>query len=116
MIMHGVCEEDNNSYHKQSQGTSERCVENKLVSLAPSCPVAEQAHTSTVPKMSALFKQLNQLNKKYGWGRAQASSIMPWVVLSQPITALAFTLDGVLYGADSATDATIMQPSFSSPV
>lgn len=27
---------------------------------------------------------------------------MPWVVLSQPITALAFTLDGVLYGAPPA--------------
>ena len=26
-------------------------------------------------------------------------SIVPWVVLSQPITSLAFTLDGVLYGA-----------------
>ena len=37
---------------------------------------------------------------------------MPWVILSQPITALAFTLDGVLYGSDLATDPTMMQPSF----
>ena len=34
--------------------------------------------------------------------RMQAGSIIPWVVLSQPITSLAFTLDGVLYGARQA--------------
>ncbi|KAK9837241.1 hypothetical protein WJX81_001184 [Elliptochloris bilobata] len=29
---------------------------------------------------------------------AAAQSIVPWVILSQPVTSLAFTLDGVLYG------------------
>ncbi len=55
--MHGACEEDNNPFHKQSQVTGKRCVANKRVSLAPSSPVAEQAHASTVPKVSALFQQ-----------------------------------------------------------
>jgi len=34
-----------------------------------------------------------------GWGAPQAAAMLPWVILSQPITAFAFTLDGVLYGA-----------------
>jgi Na+-driven multidrug efflux pump len=35
----------------------------------------------------------------HGVAAPQAAAILPWVILSQPITALAFTLDGVLYGA-----------------